>query len=409
MSSLIEKHVDELGRFVAKHRDRKVRYLIRKINEVTLCEIHRSMPGKKSAGLDRISKQEYGMNLRKNVRFLLQRIRSDSYYPKPLKRVYIPKHGNRLRPLGIMCYEDKVVASNITKLLSAIYEQKFMPFSYGFRQNRNCHDAILKLRAIIMGRSVNYIVEADIKSFFDTINHGWLIGFLERDIADKKFIRLITRFLNVGTVENGRRTDAHLGTPQGNTISSTLANIYLHYVLDLWFKQTVQKRCRGKALIVRYADDFVCAFASESDAKSFMKTLTCRLQKFGLSVAREKTKMISLRKRTSFSFLGFTFLCDRRSVALLTDANMLSEKIENFKMVLRNNRNLQLRQLITRVNSVLIGHYNYYGISTNMKALVKFRRVVGTLLSATLKARGIHNLKRYQSLLAVPKARIWVW
>jgi group II intron reverse transcriptase/maturase len=366
------------------------------------------MSNKKSVGLDGVSKQEYGINLERNVRSLLERIKNGSYHPRPLKRVYVPKHGNKKRPLGIICYEDKLVASNVTKLLSAIYEPKFLRCSYGFRQNRNCHDAILTLRKIIMNKTTNYIVESDIKSFFDTIDHRWLIRFLRHDIADDRFIRLVSRFINVGIVERGRYTNKHRGTPQGNTISSILANVYLHYVVDLWFEKIVKRECCGSTSIVRYADDFVCAFECTEDAEAFLMKLEHRLKKFNLQMAEEKTKLLRVDRHCSFSFLGFTFLCNGTSVALHTDENMLSEKIENIKMLVSDNKDLPPHKLISRLNSVLVGHYNYYGFSTNMSAMTRFKRITEAILLRELRARGVSNPRLYLSRLIAPRIRIQI-
>jgi group II intron reverse transcriptase/maturase len=406
---LIERYVFELSRFVSCHPNERVDNLINKINRTTLREIHKQLANKKSKGLDGISKSEYGIDFRENVGSLLNRISDGSYRPKPLKRVYIPKHGNKKRPLGIICYEDKLVASNVAKLLSAIYEPKFMDFSYGFRLNRNCHSAIISLRKIIMNSSSNYVVESDIKSFFDTIDHKWLCKFLQNDIADDRFIGIIKKFLKVGIVEKGRFTSSNNGTPQGNTISPILANIYLHYAVDLWFEKCVKRNCSGDSSIIRYADDFVGVFEYRRDAEMFLDGLNYRLQKFSLEISLEKTKMLDIRRPVSFSFLGLTFVCDKPVVSLCTDESVLSEKIQNLKMVVQKCRYHSQRKMISRINSILIGHYNYYGFSTNIKAMLKFRKMVKRTLLEEIDAGSLSINKKVLQYLKRPKIHIKIY
>ena len=222
------------------------------------------MDGKKAKGIDGVAKEDYSVNLEANVKHLVKRMKSGSYKPEPIRRVYIPKDGsNKMRPLGISCYEDKLVENIIAQILTMVYEPKFYNESFGLRPNRNCHQAVREIIEDVQYHKVNYIVEADIKGFFDSVDHEWLIKFLEHDIADKKFIEIIEKFLKAGIMEDGKYLESEQGTPQGNGASPILANIYLHYVLDNWFDVTVKRHCQGEAYLIRYCDDFVCCFQNK--------------------------------------------------------------------------------------------------------------------------------------------------
>jgi group II intron reverse transcriptase/maturase len=398
---MIKEYTDNISKFVIEHGDLRIQNLSSKINAACLLEMHQTIDGRKAAGVDGETKEKYAKNLLENVEDLVSRLKRDSYNPKPSRKVRIPKPGQhgKTRPLGISCYEDKLVESVVAKLLSAVYEPKFMEFSYGFRPNKSCHQAIGKLREIIMTKKVSYIVEADIKSFFDTLDHNWLIKFLEHDIADKKLIRLIKKFLKAGVMEKGQFIDRIEGSPQGNIMSPVLANVYLHYVLDLWFERVVKKICAGEAYMIRYADDNVWAFQHESDAKRFLELLKERLNKFGLEIAEDKTRMLEFGRYASearakrglgrpetFSFLGFTFCCGKAkfsnkfNLIMLTDSKRIPEKLRKLKMWLMGNRHLPVEEIMKRVNKSLIGHFNYYGVKTNIPQLATFKcRVVETI------------------------------
>jgi group II intron reverse transcriptase/maturase len=233
-----------------------VQNLMCHVNKKTLYYQHKLQQNKKAVGIDNVSKTEYGTNLSENLDGLISRMKSFSYKPQSVKRVYIPKTGSdKLRPLGIPAYEDKLVQGVMADILTKIYEPKFLDFSYGFRPKRSCHDAIKTLDKIIMKNAIGYVVDADIKGFFDNVNHDWLIKFLEHDIEDKNFIRYKKRFLKSGIMEQGKYLESDKGTPQGGLVSPVLANVYLHYVLDLWFEKIIKKQFCGRAFIVRYADD----------------------------------------------------------------------------------------------------------------------------------------------------------
>lgn len=292
------------------------------INVKSLMDVHRRMDGRKATGIDRVSKEDYNKNVTENLTALVKRMASGGYYPQPSRRVYIDKLGSKKkRPLGISCYEDKLVEHAVAGILTEVYEPKFMDFSYGFRPNKSCHQAIQEVVYQTQGYT-GYVVEADIRSFFDTLDHEWLMKMLEHDIADRKFLEIIRRFLKAGIMEDGKFLEADRGSPQGNGVSPVCANVYLHYVLDLWFEKHVKPTCRGEAHLIRYADDFVCTFQYWGDANRFYEELPKRFDKFGLSLAEEKTRIVEFGrfaeenrarqgegKPETFDFLGFTFYC----------------------------------------------------------------------------------------------------
>lgn len=272
--------------------DGKVENLASYINKETLISSHKQMDRKKAKGFDGVSKEDYSKNLEENIINLVKRIKSGSYKPNATRRTYIPKDGSKkMRPLGISCYEDKMVENIIGQILTMIYEPKFYDKSFGFRPNRNCHQALRKLVDNIQFHKVNYVVEADIKGFFDNVSHEWLIKFLEHDIEDKRFIQIINKFLTAGIMDNGKYLICEKGTLQGNGASPVLANIYLHCVLDNWFDVMVKRRYKGETYLVRYCDDFVCCFQNKWEAERFYNELIERFRKFGLELALEKTKI----------------------------------------------------------------------------------------------------------------------
>lgn len=290
---IMQTKLERIAKVAKENPKERFTSLIHLINEETLIYSHNEMKSRKSPGIDQVTKTEYEENLKENIQNLLSRMKKGSYKPKPTLRKYIPKAGsNKKRPLGIPAYEDKLVQSALSHILNAIYEQDFLDSSFGFRPKRGCHDALKVLNKTIEKRNMNFIVDADIKGFFDNVNHDWMMTFLKHRIEDPKVIQLITRFLRAGIMENEEIHHATVGTPQGGVISPILANIYLHYVLDIWFEKVVRKRCKGQAYMVRYADDFVCCFEEESEARLFYKALIERLEKFNLGIAEDKTKII---------------------------------------------------------------------------------------------------------------------
>lgn len=288
---------------IAKEKpEEKFTSLIHLVNKEMLRECHKELKAGKAAGVDKVTKYKYGSKLDINLDDLLARMKTFKYKPLAVRRVYIPKDGSKEgRPLGIPAYEDKLVQLAMNKVLNAIYEQDYLECSFGFRPNRSCHDALKALNVYINTKRVNYIVDADIKGFFNNVDHKWLIKFLEHRINDKNFLRYIGRFLRAGVMDKGVFYKTYQGTPQGGIISPSLANIYLHYVVDIWFEKAVKKWCKGEAYIVRYCDDFVCCFEYEDDAKGFYEALKKRLEKFNLEVAEDKTKIIHFGKQAYYN------------------------------------------------------------------------------------------------------------
>lgn len=363
-----------------------VQGIMKYVNKETIIKQHRKQEKNKATGIDGVSKEEYEENLNENVEKLISKMKTMSYRPKDVKRVYIPKIGNEeLRPLGIPAYEDKLVQGAMTDVLNEIYENIFLDCSYGFRANRDCHQAIKKLDEIIMKKNINYVVDADIKGFFNNVNHGWLVKFLEYTIQDPKFIRYIVRILKSGVMENMEHHESDKGTPQGGVISPVLANVYLHYVLDLWFELYVKIKCKGGAYLIRYCDDFVCCFEKEEDAKMFYEELKDRLKKFDLELAEDKSRIIPFGNNDSkekFDFLGFTHVngVNRKGKYKLvhhTSGKKSKAKKQAVKLWLKESvRIYNTTYLMKKLNIKLQGTFRYYGVSDNYDWMLKFRKYV---------------------------------
>jgi len=386
-----------------------------------------------ASGIDRITKEEYGKDLDANLTALVERLHRMSYIPQPVRRVYIPKPGStKQRPLGIPALEDKLVQAGLVRILGAIYEGDFIDDSYGFRPGRGCHDALRAFSLEVEGGKVHYIVEADIKGFFDNVQHDWMMEFLGHRIADKRVLRYVKRFLIAGVLEDGEVFATEEGTPQGGIISPMLANIYLHYSLDLWFTRTFAKTCGGQVRLIRYADDFVVCCHSASDAKRFRTELDGRLGKFGLEVAAEKTKVLEVgplalpkakargEKPQTFDFLGLTHFCSRTRdgrrfrMKRITSRKKFKAKLLVFKEWLKKNRTLPTPELMKTVAAKLRGHYAYYGVTDNSQGIGRFAYEATRLLFKWLGRRGKRgsmSWEKFKKLLTrfpLPKPRITV-
>ena len=363
-----------------------VQGIMKFVNEETIIKQHIKQARNKATGIDGIGKEEYEENLNENVRNLVKRMKTMSYRAKEVRRTYIPKTGSKeLRPLGIPAYEDKLVQGAMADILNAIYENIFLDCSYGFRPNRDCHKAIKKLDEIIMKKKINYVVDADIKGFFNNVNHEWLIKFLEHTIQDKKFVRYITRFLKSGILEDMQHIESDKGTPQGGLISPILANVYLHYVLDLWFELYVKIKCKGEAYLVRYADDFVCCFQRKDDAEMFYKELKERLNKFDLELAEDKSRIIPFGNNNSkekFDFLGFTHINSKNRKGYYKLVHVTSRKKSKAKKqavkewIKESVIIYKTPYLIKLLNIKLQGTFRYYGVSDNWQWMERFRKYV---------------------------------
>jgi len=375
-----------------------------------------------------MTKSEYGKNLQENLTDLIYRMKRMSYRPQAVRRTYIPKVGsNELRPLGIPAYEDKLVQGAMAEILNAIYDPLFLDLSYGFRPNRSAHQAIKQLREIIMNKNVKYVVDADIKGFFDNVDHKWLVKFLEHTIQDPKFIRYVVRFLKAGIMEDMQRHESDKGTPQGGLISPILANIYLHYALDLWFVKYAKTVCTGEAYMIRYADDFVCCFEFGAEASKFYEDLKERLSKFGLTISETKSKIIRFGRNShskeTFDFLGFTHINgkNRKGNYMLTH-HTSKKKSEAKKQAIKewlkvNVRIYPIPILIKKLNLKLNGMFRYYGISNNSKWMYNIRYYVIIELRKWLSRRsqkGIIYWDKFNTMLkynpiASPKVYHSLW
>ena len=359
----------------------RVENLMHNVNEETLMSEHRKQNRKKAVGVDGVSKDQYDENAKENIRELVKRMKKFQYKPLPVKRVYIPKANGKKRPLGLPSYEDKLVQGVMADILNDVYEPRFLDCSYGFRENRNAHQVVRYINQTIMCRKVNYVLEADIKGFFDNVDHDWLMKFLEHDIADKNFLRYIKRFLIGGIMEGTELKESDRGTPQGGLISPVLANVYLHYVLDLWFEKGIKPRLKGEAYYVRYADDFLIMFRYENEARKVMQALIPRLGKFGLEVAEDKTRILPIGRfkgtKEDFDFLGFTFYntktrTGKYRVGVRTSKKKLKAKKQAAKAWLRTRLTKPVADTMKTLAAVIRGHCNYYGVNGNFHAIQNF-------------------------------------
>ena len=362
-----------------------------------------------AAGIDGVTKAMYGEELEERLTELVERLQRMAYIPEPVRRRYIPKPGTgKQRPLGVPTLEGKLVEAGLVRILEAIYENDFIEDSYGFRPGRSCHDALRALSQTVEKGQINWIVEADIRGFFDNVDHDWLMKFLAHRIGDKRVLRMIKRFLKAGVVEDGRLEISDQGTPQGGCASPLLANVYLHYVLDLWFERRFQKSCTGAARLVRYCDDFVVCFENEAEAKRFRAELMERLAQFSLEVEPSKTKVLAFgpraaaqakaqgrRKPETFDFLGFTHYCSRSRngrrfrMKRVTARKRFRAKLAALKEWLRSVRSkMRTRELWEAFCVKLRGHYAYYGVTDNSPGLARFAYAARRLLKKWFNRRG---------------------
>jgi RNA-directed DNA polymerase len=357
----------------------------------SLCQI----PANSAPGCDgqtvAEAKEEFGLWIEPMVRSMHRR----GYHPPPIRRAYIPKPGRReKRPLGVPTVTDRALQRSVAQVLSAIYEQDFLVCSFGGRPGLGAHHALATLNEIIAGCKVSWVLEADLKEFFGSLDHRWLLRFVEHRVGDPRIISLIRRWLKAGVLEDGRLQETTEGTPQGGSISVLLSNLYLHYVLDLWFERVVKPRLRGEAYLVRYIDDFVLCFQYRSDAQRVHDVLERRLKRYGLTLEPSKTKLVEFgrfaqrdaqrrgRKRPeTIYFLGFTLYCTRNRqghyrVGLRTEKSRFRRSLANLRDLMRRMCHLPIREQVNNLNRVLRGHYAYYGIAGNFRTLQRVYRAV---------------------------------
>jgi RNA-directed DNA polymerase len=383
----------------ASHKRHRFRNLYGLLNEANLKWCWQYLRKDAAPGVDKVDYGEYETELDSNVHDLVERLKQKRYHAKLVRRRYIPKLNGKLRPLGIPTTEDKLVQLAVAKILDAIYEQDFLGFSYGYRPVRGPKDAVRDLTRELQFGRYGWVVEADIKGFFDNINHEWLMRMLEERIDDKPFLNLIRKWLKAGILEtDGQVVHPVTGTPQGGVVSPVLANIYLHYALDLWFDIKVRRACLGSALIIRFADDFVCAFQQQADAERFYARLSLRLAKFGLEVAEDKTRTLrfsqfDLQRSGAFEFLGFEFRWKRnrrggRTVTRRTSRKKLTASLSNFTAWIRRERHRRMALLFATLNAKYRGYWNYYGVIGNFARLKTFFTESTRILFKWLNRRG---------------------
>lgn len=368
-----------------------------------------SVNKKAASGVDRINATEYALNLRGNIEQLEASVKGGWYRAKLVLRKYIPKLNGKLRPLGIPAIADKLLQMAVAKLLEAIYEQDFLPCSYGYRPDTGAHKAIKDLSATVRTGRYSAVVEADIKGFFDHIDHTQLLDMLMQRIDDKPLLKLIQRWLKAGILDTtGQVLQPLSGTPQGGIISPILANVYLHYALDVWFEEMVKKHCRGNATLCRYADDFVCCFERVSDAQRFYEVLPKRLAKFGLEVAGDKTQLLHFHRgsKSRFCFLGFEFYWGRsrfgkNALKRRTDRKKYRSALANFKVWCQESRGLRKPVLFAKLNQKLRGYWNYYGVRGNYESLNDYLQDIKRILFKWLNRRSQRRSYNWTGFMAL--------
>ena len=375
------------------------------LNEDFLKACYMKLGRDRACGIDNVTWKEYGEELDGNLKDLVTRLKAKRYKPQPAKRVYIPKNEHEKRPLGLPALEDKIVQKAIVTILEAIYEADFLSCSYGFRPGKDCHKALKAMGYIIMTKPINHVVEADIKGCFDKIPHDWLMKSLQVRIKDPSLLLIIRRFLKAGYMENGVMMKTEQGTPQGGNLSPMFANVFLHYVLDLWFEKVIKPKAAGQCCLVRYADDFACMVQVKEDAKQIEQMLKKRFAKFGMELHPEKTRGISFgryeernaqrqnRRANTFDFLGFTHYCGKSRkgnfmVCRKTSSAKFRKNCKELNAWLKAVRNaMPTKEWWPKLAVKLRGHYQYYGISGNIRALQRYYAVAFRLTHKWLNRR----------------------
>jgi len=427
----VSLELEGVRRVASRDKEERFTALLHHVTEALLLTSYRALNPKAATGVDDVTWEEYGKGLKDRIKDLHGRLHRGTYRAKPSKRIYLLKPDGRQRPIGIAALEDKIVQMAMVRVLEQIYEEDFLNFSYGFRPGRSQHNALDALAVGIRRRKVNWVLDADIQGFFDNINHEWLIRFLEHRIADQRVLRLIQKWLRAGVSEDGEWSQTTVGTPQGAVISPLLANIYLHYVLDLWVQQWRKKYARGDVIVVRYADDFVMGFEFREDAERCLRELRGRMQKFGLTLHPAKTRLLefgrfALRdherrgngKPETFDFLGFTHCCGQTrrgafKITRISIAKRIRATLQAIKAKMRRKMHLPLHEQGAWLQSVIQGWLQYHAIPGNYTRLKKFLDQVARLWLKVIrrrsdKARTRWNWKRLKPHLDrwFPKPRI---
>jgi RNA-directed DNA polymerase len=390
----VSRALDRVRLVAQQDKDAQFTALLHHVDLDRLRAAYWAIKPKAAPGVDGVTWTGYGQDLEANLRDLHTRVHRGSYRARPSRRVFIPKADGRLRPLGIASLEDKILQRATVEVLSAIYEADFLGFSYGFRPGRSPHQALDALAAAIKTRRVNWVLDADIRDFFTGLDHAWLGRFLKHRIADRRVLRLIQKWIDAGVSENGAWAECDEGVPQGASASPLLANVYLHYVFDLWAHQWRRRHARGDVILTRFADDFVVGFEHREDAERFLADLRERFAKFNLELADEKTRLIEFgrhaaRNRTTrglgkpetFSFLGFTHICGktrkgRFMLKRITDSKRMRAKLHALRGEIMRRRHLPIPEQGAWLASVVRGHFAYYAVPGNINGVLAYRKQV---------------------------------
>jgi RNA-directed DNA polymerase len=401
----VSSDLDRVRRVARKDRDVRFTALLHHVTVDRLREAYRAIRPGAAPGVDRVTWQDYGLDLEANLRDLHARVHRGAYRARPTRRVFIPKPDGRLRPLGIAALEDKILQRAVVEVLNAVYEQDFLGFSYGFRPGRSQHDALDSLAVGITRKKVNFVLDADISDFFTGLDQSWLVKFLEHRIADKRILRLIQKWLRAGVIEDGEWASTEAGTAQGASVSPLLSNVFLHYVFDLWADQWRRRNAHGDVILVRFADDYVSGFEHREDAERFLAELRGRFAEFGLDLHPEKTRLIEFgrfaapnrerrrfRKPETFDFLGLTHICakdrhGRFKLKRVTSKKKMRSKLKSVKTEMRRRMHHPIPEQGRWLARVLQGHYNYYAVPDNSAALHAFREQVNWQWRQTLRRR----------------------
>jgi len=422
--------LDGVREVARKNKEIRFTTLMHHITPQLLSESFMHLKRTAAAGIDGLTWRQYEEGLAERIEALWGAVQAGRYRALPSRRVYIPKANGKQRPLGIAALEDKIVQQAVVTVLTPIYEADFLGFSYGFRPGRNQHQALDALWIGLHWKRVNYVLDADIQSFFDTIDHGWMMRFLEQRIADRRILRLIRKWLTVGVVEAGQTTKLQIGTPQGAVISPLLANIYLHYVLDLWTHRWRRVRTDGDVIVVRYADDSVIGFQRPMDAWSYLGALRKRLAKFGLTLNEDKTRIVEFgrfaakrranrgqRRPETFDFLGFSHVCGvtrtngRFTVWRLTSTKRMRATLKAIRQTLLRRRHEPIPVLGAWLRRVVQGYFNYHAVPGNIVRMGRFRDQVARSWLFALQRRSQRRRlpwTRFQRLIAryLPSVRV---